>query len=487
MVVSIRAGLSSTPKHETSASPPGKAATTGLCALWVNHSATVPRNTDQSVEAGRKLRSRVGRHQQSVWKPSTGRDPLRILKENDEGRLRDLLPIRYGRMVHDPFAFYRGAAAIMASDLAPLPVSGIRTQLCGDCHLLNFGAFRTAEQRSLFDVNDFDETALGAWEWDAKRLATSVILAGTSLGLPKSKTRHATLASMRSYREHMHEYAKMPALELWYDRLDEKKVEAILDAGGKPARQNRSKKRSAETWHTFPNFVSTANDTYEIADQRPLLFHPKNRHAFLEMISETFRRYRTTLSPDRKALFDRFTLRDVAYKVVGVGSVGTRCLVALFTASDGSPLVLQVKEARASVLETYAGAPPSKSPGARVVNGQRMIQAASDLFLGFTTDTDGHDYYVRHLHDVKTGFDVDRLDADGLRDYAKFCGWSLARAHAKAGGNAASIAGYLGRSSVFDEAVLEFGEAYAAQNDKDYERLVEAVRKKKIVAAQEPA
>jgi hypothetical protein len=448
----------------------------------------MPRSADESAEAGRKLRSHVSRQQQAIWQTPKGREPLRILKENDQGRLHDLLPIRYGRMVHDPFAFYRGAAAIMASDLAPLPITGIRTQLCGDCHLLNFGAFRTAEQRCLFDVNDFDETAVGAWEWDAKRLATSVILAGTSLGLAKSKTRRAALASMRSYREHMHGYAKMPALELWYDRLDEKKVEDILDAaGGKPAPVTRSKKLIAKTWHAFPGFVSASKDEYEIADQRPLLFHPKDRHAFLEMISETFRRYRTTLSFDRKALFDRFTLRDAAYKVVGVGSVGTRCLVALFTASDGSPLVLQVKEARASVLETYAGAPSGKSPGARVVDGERMLQAASDLFLGFATDTDGHDYYVRHLHDVKTGFNVGHLNADELRDYAKFCGWSLARAHAKAGGYAAFIAGYLGRSSVFDEAVLAFGEAYAEQNDKDYEQLVQAVRKKKIVAAEEPA
>ncbi|HEX3671684.1 MAG TPA: DUF2252 domain-containing protein [Candidatus Cybelea sp.] len=447
----------------------------------------MPRNADQSAEAGRKLRSRVGRQRQATWQTPKSRDPLRILKQNDEGRLRDLLPIRYGRMVHDPFAFYRGAAAIMASDLAPLPVSGILTQLCGDCHLLNFGAFRTAEQRCLFDVNDFDETALGSWEWDAKRLATSVILAGKSLKLPKSKTRHAALASMRSYREHMHAYAKMPVLELWFDRLDEKKVEAILDAAsGKPARIARSQKLTAKTWHAYPSFVSNANDTHEIVDQCPLLFHPKDRRAFLAMISETFRRYRATLLPDRKALFDRFTLRDAAYKVVGVGSVGTRCLVALFTSNDGSPLMLQIKEARQSVLETYAGAPHSKSPGARVVDGERILQAASDLFLGFATDTDGHDYYVRHVHDVKTGFDVGRLNAEELHDYARFCGWSLARAHAKAGGNAALIAGYLGRSTAFDEAILEFAEAYAKQNDEDYERLVEAVRKKKIIAAKEP-
>ncbi|MGA8575395.1 MAG: DUF2252 domain-containing protein [Candidatus Cybelea sp.] len=446
-------------------------------------------SVEQSVEAGRTLRTRIGRHQQATWKPRASRDPLQILKESDAGRLPDVLPIRYGRMAHDPFAFYRGAAAIMASDLAALPVSGIRTQVCGDCHLLNFGAFRTAEQRCLFDVNDFDETALGAWEWDAKRLATSVILAGKSLGLAGSETRGAALEAIRSYREHMRKYATMPVLELWYDRLDESNVAAIIEAAtGKRARDARSKKLQAvSSAHAYPSFVSSMRGAVKIVDQPPLLFHPPDVPAFLDMISATFALYRRTLSADRQALFARFTLQDAAYKVVGVGSVGTRCLVALFTANDGSALILQMKEARASVLETYAGAPGGRSPGARVVDGERILQAATDAFLGFTTDSDGRDYYVRQLHDVKAGFTVVHMNARELHDYAAFCGWALARAHAKAGGNAAMTAGYLGRSSSFDEAALEFAQAYSKQNDEDYERLVDAVRKGQIAAKKEPA
>lgn len=400
------------------------------------------------------------------------------------GRLEDLLPIRYGRMLASPFTFYRGAAAIMASDLASLPVSGIRTQVCGDGHLLNFGGFGTPENRLVFDVNDFDETTLGAWEWDAKRLVTSVVIAGRHLKLPPSDTRAAALRCSRAYREKIRSYAAMKVLDVWYDRLDEARMNEILRSAEERRQYHASiKKAKAQTRaHQFPRFARDAGGTVKIVDEPPLLYHPEDVAPFLEMVRTTFDAYRLELSEDVRTLFDRFTLRDAAYKVVGVGSVGTRCLVALFTAADEDPLVLQMKEARASVFETYAGAPAFACQGERVVTGQRALQAASDLFLGFAKASDGHDYYIRQLRDMKTSPDVDDMSAVALQDYADFCGWALARAHAKASGSAAMIGGYLGRSTAFDEAIVEFAEAYANQNERDYNALVEAVRDGKVKA-----
>jgi uncharacterized protein (DUF2252 family) len=438
-----------------------------------------------AVKAGRALRSRASRRGQATWRVGSERpDPVEILLQSDDGRLVDLLPIRYGRMLVSPFTFYRGAAAIMASDLASLPVSGIRTQICGDGHLLNFGGFGTPENRFVFDVNDFDETTLGAWEWDVKRLVTSVIIAGRHLKLQRSESRAAALQCIRTYREKIRGYATMRVLEVWYDRLDEARLNEIVSSADARRQYHASiRKAKAETRaHEFPSFTQETGGAVKIVDNPPLLYHPKDAAPFLEMVRATFTAYRETLSHDLQALYDRFTLRDAAYKVIGVGSVGTRCLIALFTAFDEDPLVLQMKEARASVFEIYAGAPPFEFEGQRVVTGQRALQAASDLFLGFARASDGRDYYIRQLRDMKTSADVDDMSAADLADYADFCGWGLARAHSKASGSAAMIAGYLGRSTAFDEAVVAFADSYADRNERDYEALVDAVQKGKVKA-----
>jgi uncharacterized protein (DUF2252 family) len=439
----------------------------------------------EAVDAGRALRSRASRRSQATWRPGSDRpDPIEILQQNDAGRLVDLLPIRYGRMLASPFTFYRGAAAIMASDLAPLPISGIRTQICGDGHLLNFGGFGTPEREFVFDVNDFDETTLGAWEWDLKRLVTSVIIAGRHLRLQASDTQAAAVECAAAYREHVRSYATMRVMEVWYARLDEKRLAEIVRSAEERRQYHASikKAKTESRSHAFPRFAQNAHGSLAIVDEPPLLYHPNDAAPFIEMVRGTFDAYRATLPDDRRALFDRFALRDAAYKVVGVGSVGTRCLIALFTAADDDPLVLQMKEARASVFETYADAPKYDCEGERVVTGQRSLQAASDVFLGFAKASDGHDYYIRQLRDMKTSADVDDMSAIALQDYARFCGWALARAHAKASGSAAMIAGYLGRSSAFDEAIVEFGQAYATQNERDYDVLVDAVRNGKVKA-----
>ncbi|HVN70200.1 MAG TPA: DUF2252 domain-containing protein [Candidatus Binatia bacterium] len=443
------------------------------------------RSTEEAAKAGKALRSRLTRQDQGEWRPWPGRpDPVEVLQRSDAGRLADLLPIRYGRMIESPFTFYRGAAAIMASDLAAARVSGIRAQICGDAHLLNFGGFGTPESRFVFDVNDFDETTLGAWEWDVKRLVTSVVIAGRHLGLEPSDVRAATLECACGYRERIRAFATMPVLEVWYARLDEAKLAEIVGSAQERREYAASikKAKSESRAHAFPRMAEDVGGDLRIVDDPPLLYHPKETAGFLGMVSTTFAAYRTTLHDDRKRLFDRFALQDAAYKVVGVGSVGTRCLVALFQAGENDAIVLQMKEARASVFQTYADAPEWKNEGDRVVTGQRALQSASDLFLGYGRANDGHDYYIRQLRDMKTSADIDDMSAQALQDYAQFCGWALARAHAKASGCAATIAGYLGRSSAFDDAMLEFAESYAAQNDRDYDALVEAVRAGRVTA-----
>jgi uncharacterized protein (DUF2252 family) len=386
-------------------------------------------------------------------------------------------------MVQNPFTFYRGAAALMASDLAMLPVSGIRTRICGDAHLLNFGGFGTPEGRWIFDVNDFDETTLGAWEWDVKRLITSVVIAGRYLKLRGSAIRAAAARCARSYRTRIGEYATMHVLPVWYARLDEKQLLRILRSAQERRELVASIKtaRSDTGGHGVPHFAPDAAGVPRIVDEPPFLYHPDDSAGFMQMVSAAFNKYAATLTEDRRTLFERFRLLDAAYKVVGVGSVGTRCLVALFAAREPDDLlVLQMKEARESVYQTYAGAPHFQSEGDRVVVGERALQAASDLFLGYATADDGHDYYVRQLRDMKTSADVDHMSGVELSDYAEFCGWALARSHAKASGSAGMIAGYLGRSVAFDTAVLEFADEYANQNERDYEALVDAVHKGKI-------
>ncbi len=438
----------------------------------------------EPASAGREARETCPRSSHAGWSAAPDRaDPVAVLAQDDIGRLPQLLPIRYARMRASPFTFYRGAASIMARDLATTPVSGFHTQLCGDAHLLNFGAYASPERRLVFDVNDFDETLHGPWEWDLKRLATSVVVAGRHLRLRRSCIEKALRACVRSYCDHMAEYARMPVLDVWYARLDQDQLVDIVRSAND--RRAGAPSLSPVAAHASPDVARSPGRPLTIVDRPPLIFHPDPSDRFRTDVVEIFRRYRETLRPEYRSLFERFEFADAAYKVVGVGSVGTRCLIALFAAGDDT-LLLQVKEARRSALAPYLGGSEKTDEGRRVVNGQRAMQAVSDIFLGWTRDDDGHDFYIRQAHDMKTSANVDRMDYEALRMYVSLCGWALARAHAKAGGGAKEIAAYLGRGQRFTRALGEFAEAYADQNERDYERLIAAIDDGRVVAEATP-
>jgi uncharacterized protein (DUF2252 family) len=380
-------------------------------------------------------------------------------------------------MLQSPFTFYRGAASLMASDLQFTPISGITTQIGGDAHLLNFGAFGTPERRFVFDVNDFDETTAGAWEWDLKRLATSFEIAARHLNVRRRDARDVVLACVASYRRRMFEFAPKSVLDMWYARIDEEAVAVLVrgaDARKRSADANGTAGKETDA-HLWPSLESSPDGALAIADKLPKIFHPPDRAEYEAGIRGTFQTYQRSLPIERRRLFERYRFIDAAYKVVGVGSVGTRCSVALFEAGPGDTLWLQVKEARASVFERYVGPNPYANHGERVVVGQRLMQSSSDLFLGWGRADDGHTFYVRQLRDMKTSPNVDAMTADDLRVYAVVCGWALARAHARAGGAPAAIAGYLGRGDAFDEALARFADAYADQNEADF-RALQAAR-----------
>ena len=427
-------------------------------------------NADAHREAGRALRDKVPRSSHAQLRISRkGRDIVAMLEASNRGRVPSLVPIRYGRMLHSPFAFLRGAAAIMAFDLAMTPISRIAVQACGDAHLMNFGGFATPERHLVFDVNDFDETLRAPWEWDLKRLASSVTVAGRHLGFSKRRNADATMAAAAGYREQMALYATMHTLELWYQRIDATQVaELHFDSLGKDAVDAPP---HPVTEHLFPKFTEAVGETRQIKEEPPLVFRPRRGDRTITNVRRLLAQYRATLPADRRALLDRFELVDVAIKVVGVGSVGTRCAVALLMAGDNDSLFLQFKEARASVLEPYAGRSRYSNHGERVVEGQRLMQAASDIFLGWSEDPSLRvDFYVRQLRDCKTAANVDAMNYPHLLDYAHYCGAALARAHAKAG-DAAAISGYIGKSEALDTALARFGAAYADQTEKDFEML----------------
>jgi len=398
------------------------------------------------------------------------------------------VPIRYGRMLQSPFAFYRGSAAIMAADLAHTPVTGIPVQACGDCHLANFGGFATPERNILFDINDFDETLPGPWEWDVKRLAASFVLAARSLGLNDGKGRDAAVASVRSYREHMREFAEMHPLELWYSRIDQNDFLATLPKGLKASVAKRLRKAAKHNGSEmdFPKLADVSVGKIRIGDSPPLIFHPEAARGpeFQKIIEQVFSAYRATLAEDRRFLLDQYQVVDAAIKVVGVGSVGRRCWIALMMSASNHPLFLQFKEAVASVLEPYAGKSAHAHHGQRVVVGQRLMQPASDVFLGWVTAPNGRQFYVRQLRDAKIKPLIETWDADALTLYANACGWVLARAHAKTG-DQCELSGYLGSSDTFDEAVGDFALAYADQAERDHATLKTAVRSGKITAFSE--
>lgn len=454
-------------------------------------SGSDPRPSPAELYAlGKRLRDKCPRDSHAFWKAGGKRpDPLRLLEESNKGRLRNLIPIRYGRMVKTPFTFYRGAALNMAADLANTPASGLRVQACGDAHLCNFGAFATPERRVIFDINDLDETLPAPWEWDVKRLAASVVVASRSNGFSEAKARDAVLACVRAYREHMAEYGEMRVLDVWYARID---LNDVIAAVKVEEDRKRIKKRLAEARRRsvaeddFPKLAAVAGQSATIKDNPPLIYHPQKEggEELLTRARAAFGDYRASVQEDRRVLIDRFELKDIAMKVVGVGSVGTFCAVMLLMASEQDPLFLQVKEARASVLAAYAGKSIYGNHGQRVVNGYRIMQSASDIFLGWAKGKLGRHFYVRQLRDMKLSAMVELFDPVTMTQYAEVCGWALARAHARSGAPAA-ISGYLGKSDAFDKAIAEFSVAYADQSERDHDVLRKAAQAGRVEAVVE--
>jgi hypothetical protein len=392
-------------------------------------------------------------------------------------------------MAQSPFAFYRGAAAVMAADLASTPASGLRVQACGDAHLMNFGGFATPERNIFFDINDFDETLPAPWEWDVKRLAASIVIAAHHINLPNSEAAKAATESVCSYRERMADYASMRALDVWYDRIDLDRVLKVLPSGAEVDRVRQrveQARRKSLPESLFPKLVEHLGSAPRIKDVPPLIFHPTAEQApgVGTGYAEALEGYRKSLPGHIRVLFDRFQLFDLAIKVVGVGSVGTYCALGLFMAADDDPIFLQVKEARKSVLEPYAGKSLHGNHGERVVAGQRLMQTASDIFLGWTRGLIGRDYYFRQLRDAKISAIPEDWDLTMLMEFGKLCAWALARAHARSG-DPARIAGYMGSNTTFDDAVCEFAVEYADQNLRDYRAFVKAIREGRIPVASE--
>jgi uncharacterized protein (DUF2252 family) len=386
-------------------------------------------------------------------------------------------------MQESPFAFFRGSAALMAWDLAKTPATGISVQACGDCHAANFGGFASPERRLLFDINDFDETLRAPWEWDVKRLAGSVVLASRQLGLGGGRCGDAVRAMVQSYRQHMRQYAHMRALEVWYSHMDAEVFveEAKTLAAKKRWEQVEQNARMQTAEHIFPKIADVVNGKTRIVDHPPLVYHPRESDVMRKHVTEMFHHYRETLPEERRVILDRYHIVDVARKVVGIGSVGTRCAVALLMAGAHDPMLLQFKEALASVLEPYAGRSRYANHGQRVVIGQHMLQSASDVFLGWTRDDEGRSYYFRQLRDMKMKIDLENMTKGDWLEYVEICGWTLARAHARTG-DAAVIGGYLGKNDTFDLALAKFANSYADQAERDHETLVKAVRAGRLEA-----
>jgi uncharacterized protein (DUF2252 family) len=434
----------------------------------------------ERLAAGKALRGTVPRASHGAWSTDVERpDPVDVLRSNDGHRLPDLLPLRYARMAATPFGFLRGSAAVMARDLASTPASGLHVQACGDAHLANFGAYGTPERQLVFDVNDFDETLRAPWEWDIKRLAASIVVAARTNGLKPAAARDAARAGVASYRGRMREYAQMPYVQLWYAELDAGQVLASLPRSGRNVVQTELDKAvSHDQLGALGHLSETVDGQLRIVDRPPLITHVADGHA-AQRILQLHRGYLGSLQPDRRELVERYNYVDFARKVVGVGSVGTRCdVVLLLGSTSADPLFLQIKEATGSVLEPYAGKSSLDNHGHRVVAGQRRTQAAPDIFLGWG-EVDGTQYYVRQLQDMKGSANIARMNAAQLKAYAELCGWALARAHARTG-DPASIAGYLGRSAVFDSAVADFAVAYADQTERDHAALVAAIKAGKV-------
>ncbi len=449
---------------------------------------------------GKEARAAVPRDSHAVFDPPPGRpDPIGLLEEQAKSRVPELVPIRRGRMMVSPFTFYRGAALPMASDLSHTPVSGLAVQACGDAHLSNFGIFGSAERRLVFDVNDFDETTPGPWEWDVKRLAASLEVAARGNGFGGKDRREIVTAAVARYRQAMRTFAAMTNLDVWYAHADLDELRAQFDSQLQ-ARQRKmldkgmAKARTRDSMQEVAKLTRMVDGRPRIISDPPLLVPidellPKEQEltAFRAQLTGLIAKYQQTLETDRRYLLEQYQAADIARKVVGVGSVGTRCWIILMLGRDESdPLFLQVKEAEASVLSQFVGASKYADMGQRVVAGQRLMQATSDIFLGWQRNEDGldgkpHDFYIRQLRDWKYSIVIEALIPRGMRIYGELCGWALARAHARSGDRIA-IAAYLGGSDVFDKAITQFAVAYADQNERDHQSLVDAVTSGRLTA-----
>jgi uncharacterized protein (DUF2252 family) len=436
-----------------------------------------------AIAEGRALRDKTPRSAHAGWKaPSQRPDPIATLLATSRNRLEHLLPLRYGRMSRSPFAFMRGMPAMMGTDLATTPLTGIKVQACGDCHLGNFGAFASPERRVLFDLTDFDETTPGPWEFDVKRLAVSFVLLARQHGYDKAAAHGVTLTMLRAYRTRLQEFADMSPLDVWYYIIDSELL--IRTAPDKATRERRiefeKKARARTADQLLGKLMIERFGRLEFVDQLPAIQRLKPGSDLEVMFRTALERYPATLPDDRRMLLARYRLEDLAFKVVGVGSVGTRCAVAVYVSEGGHRLILQVKEALPSVLEPYVGKSPFPHMGQRVVVGQRFMQCASDIFLGWASDDDGHHFYVRQLRDMKTNLSMDFLQGQVLLNFADMCGWALARGHAKSG-KAPQLCGYAGKSEELDEAIADFAQAYADQCEEDYAVFQQAIAAGRIL------
>jgi uncharacterized protein (DUF2252 family) len=508
-----------TQARKTATTPPSKAATTPA-RKTADKTATTPARKrtpssnrgdgqtalltpEERAASGKAARGKTPLEAHAEFTPAKSRDPIKLLLSQAETRVPDLVPIRHGRMLVSPFTFYRGAAIVMAADLQSTSMSGLRTQLCGDAHLSNFGVYASPERRLVFDINDFDETLPGPFEWDIKRLAASFVVAGRDNGFSRKQYRRATLAAVESYRTAIRTFAAQPILTVWYAHLEMEQAIADYKAG-LSARQLKERKarikategalakaRTRDSLQAIGKLTTLVNGKREITKNPPLIVPLQDMidldpDQARKQLTALLAGYRKTLQSDRRVLIDHFELADIAHKVVGVGSVGTRAWILLLESGvEAGGLLLQAKEAGPSVLADYAGKSAYTNQGERVVAGQHLMQASSDIFLGWLrvrrTGGQYKDYYLRQLRDWKMSAVIEEMIPPGMEQYARWCGWTLARAHARAGDRIA-IAAYLGKSTKFDNAVADFAEAYADQNERDHTALATAVKAGKVEA-----
>lgn len=446
---------------------------------------------------GRARRSEMPRDAHSIV-GELKRDPIKLLERNSEGRVKRLVPLRYGRMLASPFTFFRGSAVLQAHDLSKMRNTGIVMPICGDAHLSNFGGFATPERQLVFDLNDFDEVGLGPWEWDLKRLAVSFVVAARHMSLSSSLANGFVETVVSSYQERMRKYAEYSALELWYERItfDSMFKEASTEGRRRAIRKGMEKAAGRTSDSILEKMANFDGEKWTLRDMPPGLFHLHGPNTLLDpkdewlqfgdwqtVLGDMFLEYEQTLSHDRRALLRHFTAQDLAFKVVGVGSVGTRCLVLLMTDELGKPMFLQVKEARQSVISQYFEAKDRiEHEGERVVRGQRVLQAASDIFLGWSKASSGRYLYIRQLRDMKLSANIELFDKSLLEGYARLCGWVLARAHAKGSGRALEVSGYIGRSDKLSKSLIKYANAYAHQVENDYEVFAKACRSGRLEA-----